>query len=657
MGANTDRFVLDHWGAVSLCGLFLGAAVTASCSSDVTDCAKTSTCPPFVRAGAGGQSGVTSGGMPGVAGNSAAGAGGSLSEHKPVEKLDLLFVVDNSVDMAPHQALLAKGARELLHRLANPDCVATNDASLRQRVADATIACPQGFAREFPPIADMHVGAISSSLGGFGSPTFCSPMSNPRQDDKGHLIGAIDSNLPSYDAKGFWAWDPRGERNPTGESSLTALSAAVEGGILAVSASGCGYPATLEAWYRFLVSPDPYQSLSVVNSETTQVGTDFSVLAQRSYFLRPDSHVAIVMLANWDDCSILDTGIGWLVGTFGIDGKNFNMARPTSTCATDPNSLCCRSCADLTPDPPGCSPVRADVSCQSSRPLAGAEDPPNLRCFDQKRRFGLDLLHPIERYVAGLAQALVPDRNGALRPNGLFVPSADGRPQRSPGMVLVTSLVGVPWPAIAIDPSAAQPQLTYLKPGEFAGRGIWGDILGDQAARLPPNDPLLVSSIAPRSGSSPRSGLPVAPPSSTDPRANVNGHEYHSVNQDDLQYSCIYELPEPIQCLKTSGNCFCGTMPSDLFTEQMIRDQVLAENRPVCNPPGGGAAEPIQYFAGAIPPPRHLSFLKAMQNQARLGSICPRYSKEDAAHPATDPSFGYNPALAQVADWVRDSPR
>ncbi|MDX2053323.1 MAG: hypothetical protein SFV15_13075 [Polyangiaceae bacterium] len=624
-----------------------------------------------------------SGGLPtGAGGVSNAGGGigsapvggsaGSMAipfEPKPIHKLDLLFVVDNSIDMAPHQPLLAKGARELMSKLTNPDCVQAGNAAVRQRVTDGEVACPQGFAREFPPITDMHVGVITSSLGGFGS-TACSiedAAFTPRKDDAGHLIGVVNPNLPSYNSKGFWVWDPKGARLPAGESNLSSFSQAIESGILAVGATGCGYEATLEAWYRFLVNPDPFMSISQVNSASLQAGLDSSLLAQRSLFLRPDSHVAIVMLTGEDDCSILDESLGWLVGTTAIQSagvsKTFNMIHPTSTCETEPNSPCCRSCAVLGNPPPGCQPLAADPNCQpdpsnnNSLALKAADDPANLRCFEQKRRFGLDLLQPIGRYSAALTQAMVPDRTGAMKPNGLFQPGANGTPLRNPAMVLVTSVVGVPWAAIAQDPTGAQTQLSYLKPSEFTARGIWGDILGAPEASVRPNDPLMVPSIKPRSGTSPRSGLALAPPSSTNPKGAANGHEYNPVDGDDLQYSCIYELPTPINCLMQESGCACGYKPSGTSTEQMVRDRVLAENRPICNPPAGGPAEPTQFFAGALPPPRHLSLLKAVGDQARLGSICPRYSKEDLARPASDPSFGYNPALSQIVDWVRDLPR
>ena len=65
---------------------------------------------------------------------------------------------------------------------------------------------------------------------------------------------------------------------------------------------GCGFEAQDEAWYRFLVQPDPYDHVSrdsgeckggaatgQVQTEACLVGVDPVILQQRHDFLRPDS--------------------------------------------------------------------------------------------------------------------------------------------------------------------------------------------------------------------------------------------------------------------------------------------------------------------------------------------------------------------------------
>jgi len=629
--------------------------------------------------GALGLGGVSSGGTAGLANvggaiatagatasGGAAGSSGLSFEPKPVRKLDLLFVVDNSLDMGPAQSILVKGAKELVTRLANPNCVALSNPQVTERAENAEVACPVGFEREFTPVEDLQAGVITSSLGGFGG-EFCSDtISQPRQKDSAHLIASIDPNISSYSGRGYWVWDPKARQVPVGESNLTAFANTVGSGIEAVGSAGCGYEATLEAWYRFLVVPDPYQSLLNTGSVVTLEGTDSALLTQRSQFLRTDSHLAIVMLSTEDDCSAAEGGLSWLLATnilmSSAGSKNFNMPTPTSTCDTDPNSICCRSCAQVEASvPSGCVPVKQDPSCKAAPLVAlpSAKDPMNLRCFDQKRRFGFDLLNPVERYVNALTQLQVADRAGKLVDSPVFT-TKNGVLQRNPAMVLVASIVGVPWQAIATDPNGAQPQVTYLKPDQYAAEGIWGNILGDPRANLPPNDPLMRGSIAPRSGTSPRTNQSLAPKTSTDPFAAANGHEYDTgVTGDDLQYACVFDLPAPVDCLLAprESACECGAAPSGSTTLEDVQARVLAENRPVCNPPSGGPAQTTQYMAGARPAPRHLGFLKGLQSQARIGSVCPRYANEDVTHSTADRSFGYNPALSQVAEWVGAQPK
>ena len=84
-----------------------------------------------------------------------------------IDKVDLLFAIDNSQSMGDKQALLASAVPQLVRRLVVPRC--TNTAGdVRERAA-ATEACPAGFAPEFRAVDDIHVAVISSSLGGHGA--------------------------------------------------------------------------------------------------------------------------------------------------------------------------------------------------------------------------------------------------------------------------------------------------------------------------------------------------------------------------------------------------------------------------------------------------------------------------------------------------------
>ena len=104
-----------------------------------------------------------------------------------------------------------------------------------------------------------------------------------------------------------------------------------------------------------------------------------------------------------------------------------------------PNDPCCASCGQQTPA--GCP---EDPTCLEANgalaTLTNLEDPPNLRCFDQKRRFGIDYLYPVDRYIGALTQATIPNREGLLVPNPIFSdldPSDSNAVVRDPGLVFV----------------------------------------------------------------------------------------------------------------------------------------------------------------------------------------------------------------------------
>src|SRR5450755_1852011 len=80
-----------------------------------------------------------------------------------VNKVDLLFDIDNSASMGDKQAYLEKAVPDLVTRLVRPNCF---DDVTSKLVGPSTLgACPTGSTIEFAPVHDMHLGVISSSLG------------------------------------------------------------------------------------------------------------------------------------------------------------------------------------------------------------------------------------------------------------------------------------------------------------------------------------------------------------------------------------------------------------------------------------------------------------------------------------------------------------
>src|SRR6187399_1452143 len=100
-----------------------------------------------------------------------------------VDKIDLLFMIDNSISMADKQAILGDAVGSLANRLVTPICV---NGTTPVGQTDANGNCTNGTP-EFTPIKDIHIGVVSSSLGAHGGQT-CSDAAG---DDKGQLVSKV----------------------------------------------------------------------------------------------------------------------------------------------------------------------------------------------------------------------------------------------------------------------------------------------------------------------------------------------------------------------------------------------------------------------------------------------------------------------------------
>lgn len=552
-----------------------------------------------------------------------------------VDKVDLLFMIDGSVSMADKQELLARAVPPLLARFVNPLCV--DDQGRPNGEQSENGQCKSGTA-QFPPVPDIHIGVISSNLGAAGADSCAA--TGMFDDDHAWLIPRVrpEEQLDSYDGTGFLAWDPRGDRNvPPGSNDAVKLGLDFKSHVSAVRENGCGLEASLESWYRFLIDPNPPERIVIENDRAVAVGTDTALLEQRARFLRPDSLVAIVMLTDENDCSLQRRPDARWVGQQSHPDwpQGVRMPRGSSACATDPNDPCCRPCTSQeSSPPPGCGALANDPECQKNDGLlTREEDPVNLRCFDQKRRFGVDLLEPVEKYIRALTADTVFDSAGQEHPNPLFV-APPGKAPRAKNLVFLAGIVGVPWQDIATPESLTGPGLAYLTPEQLVQQGRWELILGDPSKGIPPKDPHMIESVAPRSGTHPfvSDGI-LAPPTTANPRADViSGHEQVTQARDDLQYACIFELPNPRDCSGKGASCDCNLSEGD--------------QRPLCRPPGGGPVGTTQYFAKAYPGTRHLQVLKGLGSQGVVASICPKVTQ--SSDPEADPNYGYNPAVESL---------
>lgn len=583
------------------------------------------------------------------AGN-ASGGGAPVGPQMAADKLDVLFVVDNSTSMLGKQQVLAQSLPRFVSRLINPLCVDAGGNPVNPQPTLASDPCTSG-SREFKPIADIHFGAITTSIGSHGGDV-CAHADQPEQDDQAQLVPSKRTGVASYQDSGFLSFDATGSAGVTDPAALTSSLTAM---ITASGEHGCGYEAPLEAMYRFLVDPEPPASVAIVDQKSAPTGINDTLLAQRKAFLRPDSSLAIVIFSDENDCSIVDSGLGWFLASTLAPGASTSarMPRASSACAVNPNDPCCRSCADQEVSPPaGCTALAQDSVCsvitegQTYAAYDALNDSLNLRCFDQQRRFGFDLLQPIERYSSALSNPKITNRAGASVDNPLFA-ARDGKGPRSATLVSVSVIVGAPWQDLATTDSSNGGPLEYLDSAGLESNARWPLLVGDAKKNVPPSDPFMIESIAPRSGQNPITMLAIAPATSTNPQQNaINGHEKNNDDLADLQHTCIFPLPQPIVCAAGQAGCDCAPDKSGQLSA------VTAENSPLCQPPGGGVPGSTQYFGKAYPGTRELTFVRQMGARAVAASMCPRSVSD-----ATRPDYGYGPAfdalLGRIAQTIK----
>jgi hypothetical protein len=556
-----------------------------------------------------------------------------------ISKIDLLFMIDNSSSMADKQSALALAVPDLVNRLVDPICI--NPDGTSAGAANAQGNCQPPAQRDFDPVKDIHIGIISSSLGGHGA-AVCG-LTDPRPEahnmDMSHLLTRGATAVPPL---GFLNWDGNTANK---DALITNFTNMVQG----VGQHGCGYEASLEAIYRFLIDPEPY--LTINNDPNPPPlgiavpdGIDNDLLKQRADFLRPDSLVAVIEVTDENDCSVIDGLQNFYVLSPPVTEngvKHSALAHGTSACLTNPNDKCCFNCNQAPPE--GCDPPGGDPECAKGY-YSQAEDPENLRCFNQKKRYGVDFLYPVQRYIDGFTQAQIYNRAGTLVDNPLFhdlrCNGTGCAPQRDPTLLFWAGIVGVPWQDIAVNPQS-------LAQGYKPSKDInWAWIIGDPANNIPPQDALMVESVEPRQGTNPALNADLAPPNSGVGANPINGHEWDTSmdtpKSRDLQYACIFDLPQPKNCADpaNTNDCDCsGQAPA-----------LAAMMNPLCQ--NGGGFTNSQVRAKGYPGTRHLQVLQGLGEQGIVASICPAQLGDANAQ-----DYGYRPAIAALIDRLRNALR
>lgn len=608
----------------------------------------------------------------------------SKYENTSVDQIDLLFMIDNSSSMKDKQDVLRAAVPDLVDRLVNPRCVDANGTPAPTQPTDPSAACTGGFTREFTAIDDIHIGIVTSSLGDHGGGATCpqsasTPLMVEEDTDDGRLVGSRGRAGPTApapfinlyaepvppDPAGFLNWHPNTIANETTPDALKQTFADM---VLDTDQQGCGFEAQLESWYRFLADPAPPKSVDLAPCPgapsqqcAKRTGIDQTLLDQRKAFLRPNSLLAVIMLTDENDCSIEDKDQAYLVAE-----DDWHPPNGSTACGTNPNDPCCYSC-QIGP-PTGAHCLAPDPACAKSAPQqdrAGGSGNFNLRCFQQKARFGVDFLYPTARYVNALKSPELctsldtlampadprdcPDGDGDGQPDVFSNPiysdlTGGGAAPRAQELVFFGGIVGVPWQDIQTstrDDGSSYPagELHYKTAATMLSDGTWDTILGDPNASPPvlPNDALMVESTSPRGSgpanaqtplvgaSGPRFGTPGSNPS--------NGHEWMDEAQGDLEYACVFPIPPRPDGTAANTDCY-GRDPRD--------------NDPLCQN-SDGTYGTTQYFAKGYPDLRELQVLKDFGDNSIVASLCAQQVTD-----ATQQNYGYRPAIDAIVDRLKE---
>jgi hypothetical protein len=611
---------------------------------------------------------------------------GTSVTSKVIDKIDILFDIDNSASMGDKQDYLKTAIPDLVDRLLNPTCV---DAAGTEQNASVNGVCPSGQKPEFAPVHDLHLGIVSSSLGMRGGdvcgPTLAAqpPFGNvlAHNDDHAYLLsrtltyddagtGVTEGTLADVSqADPFLYWFPAAS-NPDDEAGVGvpigdagAFVTDFTNLVAGTGVFGCGIESQLETWYRFLVQPDPYASIAVDGGAAAWTGLDTTILQQRHDFLRPDSLVLIVVLSDEDDSEIDVRSLGgqayhWMQSTFPLP-------RGTSACS-DPASPSCQSCAQGNND-------ATDPTCMATPTYTQPNDwgfDINLRHVHMKAKYGVDPQYPIERYVTGLTSTVVPDRFGEYPAgatsyvgttdcqNPLFAASLPGAGQTDPDslchappgtrtkdLVFYAHVGGVPNQLLHF--AAGNPKASALTTGD------WTKILGNDPEHYDYTgiDPHMIESYAPRptlpppgspAGTDPISGHEWVTNTSNGQPGNMNGGHVLAV---DREYACTFPLvgsngaSSPRDCTEAQNHdfCDCPSTPGSV---------TAAELPPICDT----TTQTLQTGAKAYPTIRELLLAKDMGAQGIVSSICPIHVADTTGN---DPYYGYRPAVAVIIDRLK----
>ncbi len=183
--------------------------------------------------------------------------------------VDLLFMVDNSNSMAEEQASLTVQFPRLVTVLATGDRNGDGRADVL-------------------PIRDLHVGVVSSDMGNGGFPV---PTCATTFGDDGVLITRGNTGMAGCMA----TYPPYLSFMPPADPVRFAADFTC---VARLGTGGCGFEQQLEATLKALTpssSPITFAMGTVGHEDRANAG-----------FVRPDSLLAVVLVTDEEDCSVID---------------------------------------------------------------------------------------------------------------------------------------------------------------------------------------------------------------------------------------------------------------------------------------------------------------------------------------------------------------
>ncbi len=213
--------------------------------------------------------------------------------------VDLLVMVDDSNSMAEEQATLAADLPAVIDALARGD----SDGDGR---------------RDFMPVADLHVGVVSSDMGTRGY-----PIASCNDRDFGD--DGILNDVASPDLTGCDPSYPPFLSFRVGTTSIDDFRTDFAC-VASLGTSGCGLEQQLDAVLKALT---PSTSAIRFHMDTTGHGDGANL-----GFLRPDSVLVVLLVTDEDDCSASD---GRLFD-FTLGGP-YDATHPALRCAFHPEAL------------------------------------------------------------------------------------------------------------------------------------------------------------------------------------------------------------------------------------------------------------------------------------------------------------------------------